>query len=75
MGNHYHLVLHTRRPYLSALMHLINGAYTQAYNRRHAKLGHLFQGPVQGDPGRPGCLFAGGVPLCRPEPGAGADGD
>lgn len=44
MDNHYHLVLHTRRPNLSALMHLINGACTQAYNRRHAKLGHLFQG-------------------------------
>lgn len=44
MDNHYHLVLHTRRPNLSALMHLVNGAYTQAYNRRHAKVGHLFQG-------------------------------
>ncbi|MHB1246055.1 MAG: transposase, partial [Sulfuriferula sp.] len=44
MGNHYHLVLHTRQPNLSALMRQINGVYTQAYNRRHAKVGHLFQG-------------------------------
>jgi len=44
MENHYHLVLHTRQPNLSALMHLVNGVYTQAYNRRHAKVGHLFQG-------------------------------
>lgn len=44
MGNHYHLVLHTRQANLSALMRQINGVYTQAYNRRHAKVGHLFQG-------------------------------
>ncbi|MHB1331380.1 MAG: transposase [Sulfuriferula sp.] len=44
MDNHYHLVLHTRQPNLSALMRQINGVYTQAYNRRHAKVGHLFQG-------------------------------
>lgn len=44
MGNHYHLVLHTRRANLSRLMRHINGVYTQAYNRRHNKVGHLFQG-------------------------------
>jgi len=44
MGNHYHFVLHTRRANLSALMRHVNGVYTQAFNRRHAKVGHLFQG-------------------------------
>lgn len=44
LGNHYHLVLHTRRANLSMLMRHINGVYTQAYNRRHRKMGHLFQG-------------------------------
>jgi len=44
MGNHYHMVLHTRRANLSMLMRHINGVYTQAYNRRHRKVGHLFQG-------------------------------
>lgn len=44
LGNHYHLVLHTRQGGLSALMRQINGVYTQAYNRRHGKVGHLFQG-------------------------------
>ena len=44
MGNHYHLVLHTHQANLSALMRQINGVYTQAYNRRHGKVGHLFQG-------------------------------
>jgi len=44
MGNHYHSVLHTRRANLSRLMRHLNGVYTQAYNRRHGKVGHLFQG-------------------------------
>lgn len=44
MGNHYHLVLHTRRANLSALMRHVNGVYTQAFNRRHGKVGHLYQG-------------------------------
>jgi putative transposase len=48
MDNHYHLVLHTRRPNLSALMRQINGVYTQVYNRRHGKVGHLFQGRFKG---------------------------
>jgi putative transposase len=44
MGNHYHFVLQTRQPNLSRLMRHINGLYTQAFNRRHQKVGHLFQG-------------------------------
>ena len=44
MGNHYHFVLHTRRANLSMLMRHINGVYTQVFNRRHGKVGHLFQG-------------------------------
>lgn len=44
MGNHYHFVLHTRQANLSLLMRHVNGVYTQAFNRRHAKVGHLLQG-------------------------------
>lgn len=44
MGNHYHFVLHTRQANLSLLMRHVNGVYTQSYNRRHNKVGHLFQG-------------------------------
>ena len=44
MGNHYHLVLHTRQANLSRLMRHLNGVYTQDYNRRHGLVGHLFQG-------------------------------
>ena len=44
MGNHFHLVLHTRQGNLSRLMRHINGVYTQRFNRRHGLVGHLFQG-------------------------------
>lgn len=44
MGNHYHLVIQTRKANLSALMRQINGVYTQTFNRRHSQVGHLFQG-------------------------------
>jgi len=44
MGNHYHLVLTTRQANLSQLMRQLNGVYTQRFNRRHDKVGHVFQG-------------------------------
>ena len=44
MDNHYHLMLETPLPNLSKGMKYLNGVYTQAYNRRHNKAGHLFQG-------------------------------
>ncbi len=43
MGNHDHFVLQTRQPNLSLLMRHINGVYTQRFNQRHRKVGHLFQ--------------------------------
>jgi putative transposase len=44
MGNHYHFVLHTREANLSRLMRHLNGVYTQNFNRRHNRVGHLLQG-------------------------------
>lgn len=44
MDNHYHLLLETPQPNLSQGMRHLNGLYTQAYNRRHRRVGHLFQG-------------------------------
>jgi putative transposase len=44
MDNHYHLLLETPQGRLSEGMRLLNGIYTQGYNRRHRKVGHLFQG-------------------------------
>jgi len=44
MGNHYHLLVETPEPNLSAGMRHINGVYTQRFNRRHGRTGHVFQG-------------------------------
>lgn len=44
MGNHYHLLVETPEPTLSRGMRLLNGLYTQGFNRRHRRVGHLFQG-------------------------------
>ena len=50
MGNHYHLLLHTRKANLCRLMRQINGVYTQAFNHRHSLTGHLFQGRFKAIP-------------------------
>jgi REP element-mobilizing transposase RayT len=44
MDNHYHLLIETPQPNLSRGMRQLNGTYTQAVNRRHHRVGHLFQG-------------------------------
>jgi len=44
MGNHYHLLIETATPTLAKGMKLINGCYTQFFNLRHRRVGHLFQG-------------------------------
>src|SRR5919108_6608630 len=44
MGNHYHLLIETPEPNLSKGMRQLNGVYTQRFNRRHGRVGHVFQG-------------------------------
>ena len=44
MGNHYHLLLETPEPNLVQGMRRLNGVYTQAFNRRHNRVGHVLQG-------------------------------
>ncbi|HDZ61717.1 MAG TPA: addiction module toxin RelE, partial [Nitrospirae bacterium] len=44
MNNHYHLVIETPDGNLSKGMRQLNGVYTQAFNRRHKRVGHIFQG-------------------------------
>ena len=44
MGNHYHLLLETPEPNLSRGMRRLNGSYTQRFNWRHRRVGHLLQG-------------------------------
>lgn len=44
MDNHYHLLIETPEGNLSLGMRQLNGVYTQRFNRRHGREGHLFQG-------------------------------
>ena len=44
MGNHYHLLVETPDANLSRGMRQLNGIYTQKFNWKRKKTGHLFQG-------------------------------
>ncbi len=44
MDNHYHLLIETPDGNLSLGMRQLNGVYTQLFNKRHQRTGHLFQG-------------------------------
>lgn len=44
MDNHYHVVIETVEGNLSKGMRQLNGVYTQKFNRRHDRVGHVYQG-------------------------------
>ena len=44
MSNHYHLLIETPEGRLVDGMRRLNGVYTQAFNRRHGRVGHVLQG-------------------------------
>ena len=44
MDNHYHLMVETPNGNLSRGMRQLNGVYTQRINRRHGRVGPVFQG-------------------------------
>lgn len=44
MDNHYHIVVETLEGNLSKCMRQLNGVYTQVFNKRHHRVGHIFQG-------------------------------
>lgn len=44
MTNHYHLLIETGSPTLSKGIKYLNGTYTQYFNRRNKRVGHVFQG-------------------------------
>ena len=44
MDNHYHIVVETIDGNLSQGMRQLNGVFTQKSNRRHGRVGHVFQG-------------------------------
>jgi REP element-mobilizing transposase RayT len=43
MTNHFHLLVETPQPNLSVSMRQLNGVYAQRFNKRHRRVGHLFQ--------------------------------
>lgn len=44
MDNHYHLIIETPDGNLSKGMRQLNGVYTQLFNKRYGRVGHIFQG-------------------------------
>jgi len=44
MENHYHLLIETLHGNLSKGIRELNGVYTQGFNQRYRRVGHLFQG-------------------------------
>ena len=44
MNNHYHLLIETPESNLSRGIKHLNGVYTQQFNRRHNRVGHVLQG-------------------------------
>jgi REP element-mobilizing transposase RayT len=44
MSNHFHMIVETPKGNLSEFMRHFNISYTAAYNRRHNRVGHLYQG-------------------------------
>jgi len=44
MDNHYHLLIETPEANLSKGMKYLNATYTQAFNRQHKRIGHIYQG-------------------------------
>ena len=48
MENHYHLMVETPEANLSAGMHWLQVSYSVWFNRRHSRVGHLFQGRFKG---------------------------
>lgn len=44
MTTHVHLVLQTTAPNISQAIHSLHSPYANAFNRRHVRRGHLFEG-------------------------------
>lgn len=44
MKNHYHLLIHTKEGNLSRAIQWLGVSYSVWFNRRHQRIGHLFQG-------------------------------
>lgn len=47
MGNHFHVIVEGEMSSISAGFQRITGHYASLFNRRHGRVGHLFQGRFQ----------------------------
>jgi REP element-mobilizing transposase RayT len=47
MENHYHFLIETPKGNLSKEMKELNGVYTQGFNQRYTRVGHLFRGDIR----------------------------
>jgi len=47
MDNHYHLLIETQRDNLSTFMRIVSANYSQYFNKKHQRSGHLWQDRYQ----------------------------
>ena len=47
MDTHFHLAVVNRRPNLSAAIQKLKGEYASAWNAKHGRVGHVFEGPFK----------------------------
>ena len=64
MNNHYHLLAQTLEANLSDAMQWLNVGYSVWFNRRHRRVGHLFQGRIGENRGQVSTLY---IRLDNPE--------
>lgn len=50
MSNHYHMLIELPMPTLSQMMKALNSSYAGFFNKRHNRVGHLFQGRFKSEP-------------------------
>ncbi len=62
MNNHYHVVITTHDANLSDAMRDINGDYAQWWNKRHGRVGHVFQARFDSQIVQDGVYF---LTVCR----------
>ena len=43
MDNHFHLLIETKEENLSSFMRILGANYTQYFNKKHGRVGHLYQ--------------------------------
>lgn len=50
MSNHYHLLVQVELDCLASAMKALNSSYAQYFNKRHGRIGYLFQGRFKSEP-------------------------